>query len=148
MLQEEQITRLKELKQLLDSGVLSEEEFAAEKAKIMSQAEKAPAASDAGGKDAVAGIIDGVVSYFKGPKLRIVQIILLALTALSVCIYDDADDLYYYNKFFFYLPIVLAVITIVLSWIGKGRIPKWLAIVSTVISVIVALVPVLEYFGF
>ena len=39
MLQEEQIKHLRELKELLDSGVLSEEEFAREKAKVLSGTE-------------------------------------------------------------------------------------------------------------
>ena len=42
MLQEEQISKLTKLKELLDSGVLSEEEFTKEKAKIMSNPEHYP----------------------------------------------------------------------------------------------------------
>ena len=42
MLQEEQISKLTKLKELLDAGILNEEEFAKEKAKIMSNPERYP----------------------------------------------------------------------------------------------------------
>lgn len=42
MLQEEQISKLTKLKELLDSGVLSEEEFAQEKAKVMAKPDIRP----------------------------------------------------------------------------------------------------------
>lgn len=42
MLQEEQISKLTKLKELLDAGVLSEEEFAQEKAKVMAKPDMRP----------------------------------------------------------------------------------------------------------
>lgn len=43
MLQDEQINHLRELKELLDSGILSEEEFAREKAKVLNTGTTKPA---------------------------------------------------------------------------------------------------------
>lgn len=42
MLQEEQIRKLTQLKELLDAGILTEDEFAKEKAKVLGKVEKAP----------------------------------------------------------------------------------------------------------
>lgn len=125
MLQEKQISRLNELKQLLDSGVLSEEEFAAEKAKIMSEAEKAPSLT-----------LDGIISYLQQHKALLFQILFLLASIITLCIDDDDISCL--------LSIAFAVVAIILSWVKNGRVSKKYSILSTIVAVIVAACAVIE----
>lgn len=140
MLQDEQINRLKELKQLLDSGVLSEKEFESEKAKIMDEAEKVSVSSDRGGVDSFSALLEGAVSYVKQHKLLVFQVLFLLASILVICIDDDPVCCI--------LSALLAVIAIILSWIKKGRIPRKYAIVSTIVSLIVVACAYFEWMGY
>jgi len=124
MLQEEQIKKLTNLKELRDSGVLSEEEFAQEKAKVMSGFEQKPSfpnhsgvrlESDAKEKNTI--ILPIQIGCF------IITIVMCILFAISM---DPVA--------FGIIGFITAIITIILSWIKQARIPKAYAIISTVIA--------------
>ncbi|MBQ9173639.1 MAG: SHOCT domain-containing protein [Bacteroidales bacterium] len=132
MLQKDQINRLTRLKELLDAGVLSEEEFAKEKAIVMQ--------GDANDSPSVQEKADGTVyteesdGGWRRYVLLAVHAVLLVMTVVLFFVSlgglannDDPAGLVFVS-------LITAIITITLSWIKDARIPKAYAIVSTCIA--------------
>ncbi len=124
MLQEEQIKKLTSLKELRDDGVLSEEEFAQEKAKVMSGFEqKAPYPEHSGAR------LENEAREKNNIFLPI-QIGCLIITVVMCILFATSMD----PVAFGIIGFITAIITIILSWIKQAQIPKTYAIISTVVA--------------
>lgn len=132
MLHEEQFSRLSKLKELLDAGILNEDEFAKEKEKVLKgnsesvnnqgfetqRQEESPTSSK----------IDNIVP--KDNSLLFVQILLLVATITMFVLFVTSYD----PVVFGIIGFITAIGTIVLSWIKKVGLPKAYSIVSTVVA--------------
>ena len=115
MLQEDQINKLTRLKELLNAGVLTEEEFTKEKAKIMSGAEQ--------------GHTPHTDRPMKNKSLLSIQIICFIVTVVMFVLFYTSYD----PVVFGIIGCIAAIATIILSWLKKAHIPKTYSIVSTIV---------------
>ena len=132
MLQKDQINRLTRLKELLDAGILNEEEFSKEKEIVMqgdvndtsSVQEKADVTVDTEGSDG------GWSRYRYLAVHAVLLVVTVVLFYVSLGGLEDNDD----PGGLVFVSLITAIITITLSWTKEGRIPKAYAIVSTCIA--------------
>lgn len=69
------VDQLKELKQLFDEGILSEEEFKAEKAKLMSESAKADIETDSPDSISTAQVVDSIKDTAKNVSVRTAEFV-------------------------------------------------------------------------
>lgn len=124
MLQEEQIQKLTKLKALLDAGVLSEEEFTQEKARVMSDFEQTPSSPNQ------PKMVMEKEAKEKNSVLLPIQIGSLVITVVMFFLFATSMDPVAFGIIGFFT----AIITIILSWIKQAQIPKTYAIISTVVA--------------
>ena len=126
----EQIDKLTKLKELFENDIINEDEFAQEKAKVMSDFEPKNSPPSSG------AIMENETGIQNNNLLLLLQIASLVITVVMCILFATSLD----PVAFGIIGFITAIITIILSWIKQARIPKAYAIISTVVAGLLGLI--------